>query len=41
LPGSTWPPLVTAPVTALIALAMSVAVVAVIRLVPLGRYLVP
>ncbi|MBI3622192.1 MAG: acyltransferase family protein, partial [Nitrospirae bacterium] len=41
LPGPAWPPLITAPVTAAVALAMSVAVVAVIRLVPLGRYLVP
>jgi surface polysaccharide O-acyltransferase-like enzyme len=41
LPGSTWPPLITAPVAMVLALAMSVAVVAAIRLVPFGRYLVP
>jgi surface polysaccharide O-acyltransferase-like enzyme len=41
LPGSTWPPLMTAPVTAIIAFAMSLAVVSVIRLFPLGRYIIP
>jgi surface polysaccharide O-acyltransferase-like enzyme len=41
LPGSLWPPLITAPVTAIVALALSLAVVLLIRFIPFGRYLVP